>query len=241
MINFEGWNKITKEKIEEFRIKVNEVIRGHLALNSSESMFKSFVLDSLSIGSSPPIFQLMDFSPSCPPLTVLDQNIPLRVSFPSSDSGTHGFFQRRHSDGMSNLDSVVSVYKQTTLDDGLCVKFRFGIDIEGENTFSTVLQLSFPIPGFAEIPLKFSVKNLKLNMVVVFNYSQKDDFFEVFFEKETFVMDYDFLVEIGSQKDHLVVDQEKVAGILSIKDLLEVDLKDHKETIEVLQNYIYAR
>ena len=39
----------------------------------------------------------------------------------------------------------------------------------------------------------------------------------------------------------LIVDQEKLAGILSIKDLLEVDLKDHKETIEVLQNYIYAR
>ncbi|MBI5730067.1 MAG: CBS domain-containing protein [Ignavibacteriales bacterium] len=39
----------------------------------------------------------------------------------------------------------------------------------------------------------------------------------------------------------LIVDKEKLAGILSIKDLLEVDLKDHKETIEVLQNYIYAR
>jgi len=39
----------------------------------------------------------------------------------------------------------------------------------------------------------------------------------------------------------LIVDKEKLAGILSIKDLLEVDIKDHKDTIEVLQNYIYAR
>ncbi|MFA5804102.1 MAG: CBS domain-containing protein [Melioribacteraceae bacterium] len=39
----------------------------------------------------------------------------------------------------------------------------------------------------------------------------------------------------------LIVDKEKLIGILSIKDLLEVDIKDHKETIEVLQNYIYAR
>ena len=39
----------------------------------------------------------------------------------------------------------------------------------------------------------------------------------------------------------LIVDKEKLAGILSIKDLLEVDIKDQKETIEVLQNYIYAR
>jgi len=39
----------------------------------------------------------------------------------------------------------------------------------------------------------------------------------------------------------LIVDKEKLAGILSIKDLLEVDIKDHKETIEVLHNYIYSK
>lgn len=39
----------------------------------------------------------------------------------------------------------------------------------------------------------------------------------------------------------LIIEEEKLIGILSIKDMLEVDLKDHKETIEVLHNYIYAR
>ncbi len=39
----------------------------------------------------------------------------------------------------------------------------------------------------------------------------------------------------------LIVDKEKLVGILSIKDFLEVDIKDQKETIEVLHNYIYAR
>ncbi len=39
----------------------------------------------------------------------------------------------------------------------------------------------------------------------------------------------------------LIIDESKLVGILSIRDLLEFDLKDHKETIEVLHNYIYAR
>jgi CBS domain-containing protein len=39
----------------------------------------------------------------------------------------------------------------------------------------------------------------------------------------------------------LIIEDEKLLGILSIKDMLEVDLKDHKETIEVLHNYIYSR
>lgn len=39
----------------------------------------------------------------------------------------------------------------------------------------------------------------------------------------------------------LIIESEKLVGIISVKDLLEVDLKDQKETIEVLHNYIYAR
>jgi len=39
----------------------------------------------------------------------------------------------------------------------------------------------------------------------------------------------------------LIIEEENLIGILSIKDMLEVDLKDHKETIEVLHNYIYSR
>ena len=39
----------------------------------------------------------------------------------------------------------------------------------------------------------------------------------------------------------LIVEKEKLIGILSIKDLLEIDIKDQKETIEVLNNYIYSK
>ncbi len=39
----------------------------------------------------------------------------------------------------------------------------------------------------------------------------------------------------------LVVDNDKLVGILSMRDLLEVDIITHKETIEVLHNYIYAK
>ncbi len=39
----------------------------------------------------------------------------------------------------------------------------------------------------------------------------------------------------------LIIENEKLAGILSIKDLLEMDIKVHRETIEVLHNYIYSK
>lgn len=39
----------------------------------------------------------------------------------------------------------------------------------------------------------------------------------------------------------LVVDGEKLVGVLSMRDLLEIDLSVQKETIEVLNNYIYSR
>jgi CBS domain-containing protein len=39
----------------------------------------------------------------------------------------------------------------------------------------------------------------------------------------------------------VVIENDKLAGILSIKDLLEMDIKVHRETIEVLHNYIYSK
>ncbi len=39
----------------------------------------------------------------------------------------------------------------------------------------------------------------------------------------------------------LIIENDKLVGILSIRDLLEIDLKVHKETIEVLHNYIYSK
>jgi CBS domain-containing protein len=39
----------------------------------------------------------------------------------------------------------------------------------------------------------------------------------------------------------LIVDNDKLAGVVSIRDLLEIDITTHKETIEVLHNYIYSK
>jgi CBS domain-containing protein len=39
----------------------------------------------------------------------------------------------------------------------------------------------------------------------------------------------------------LIIEDEKLLGVLSIRDLLEIDISAKKETIEVLNNYIYSR
>jgi CBS domain-containing protein len=39
----------------------------------------------------------------------------------------------------------------------------------------------------------------------------------------------------------LVIENEKLLGVLSMRDLLEIDISAKKETIEVLNNYIYSR
>ena len=39
----------------------------------------------------------------------------------------------------------------------------------------------------------------------------------------------------------LIIENEKLVGILSIRDLLEMDIKVQRETIEVLNNYIYSK
>jgi len=38
----------------------------------------------------------------------------------------------------------------------------------------------------------------------------------------------------------LVIENEKLTGILAMRDLLELDIKVHRETIEVLHKYIYS-
>jgi CBS domain-containing protein len=44
------------------------------------------------------------------------------------------------------------------------------------------------------------------------------------------------------QTRHIIIIQnEKLAGIISIRDLLELDITVHRETIEVLHNYIYSK
>lgn len=39
----------------------------------------------------------------------------------------------------------------------------------------------------------------------------------------------------------IIIENEKLIGIVSIRDLLELDIKVHRETIEVLNNYIYSK
>lgn len=39
----------------------------------------------------------------------------------------------------------------------------------------------------------------------------------------------------------LIIENEKLLGVLSMRDLLEIDISAKKETIEVLNNYIYSR
>ena len=39
----------------------------------------------------------------------------------------------------------------------------------------------------------------------------------------------------------LIIDNEKLVGVLSLRDLLEIDLKQCKTTVEVLNNYIYSK
>jgi CBS domain-containing protein len=38
----------------------------------------------------------------------------------------------------------------------------------------------------------------------------------------------------------LVIENEKLIGIVAMRDLLELDIKAHQETIEVLHKYIYS-
>ncbi len=38
----------------------------------------------------------------------------------------------------------------------------------------------------------------------------------------------------------LIVENDKLVGILAMRDLLELDIKAHQETIEVLHKYIYS-
>ncbi len=39
----------------------------------------------------------------------------------------------------------------------------------------------------------------------------------------------------------IVIENGKLVGVLSMRDLLEIDIKVHKSTVEVLHNYIYAK
>lgn len=39
----------------------------------------------------------------------------------------------------------------------------------------------------------------------------------------------------------IIIRDEKLLGVLSMRDLLEIDISTKKETIEVLNNYIYSR
>ncbi len=39
----------------------------------------------------------------------------------------------------------------------------------------------------------------------------------------------------------IIIENEKLLGILAMRDLLEIDVNVHKETIEVLHNYIYSK
>jgi Mg/Co/Ni transporter MgtE len=47
---------------------------------------------------------------------------------------------------------------------------------------------------------------------------------------------------MGSSKVRhiLVLDNDKLVGVVSIRDLFEIDRNFMKETIEVLNNYIYS-
>ncbi|MFH1195087.1 MAG: CBS domain-containing protein [bacterium] len=38
----------------------------------------------------------------------------------------------------------------------------------------------------------------------------------------------------------LIIDDKKLVGLVSVRDLLEIDITAQKETIEVLNNYIYS-
>ncbi len=38
----------------------------------------------------------------------------------------------------------------------------------------------------------------------------------------------------------LIIENEKLVGIISMRDLLELDIKVHQETIDVLHKYIYS-
>jgi CBS domain-containing protein len=66
--------------------------------------------------------------------------------------------------------------------------------------------------------------------------------------KEIVVAHIDDSYEICLQKmkdaniRHIIVIEDNILyGVVSIRDLLEIDISVHKETIDVLQHYIYSR